>query len=123
MAELGDRIIAAWNQAAADLGVAFDSPWHTLTADHRRLSYLGIVRGFGGRIGTAIRLIHLGELSTYKSLDRDVHVEKLGDRHATYDRLLFRGTLIEWGYSGLPSQRPAWFPAGATGRPVHAADG
>jgi hypothetical protein len=110
MAELGDRIIGAWRQAAAELGISFTTPWHTLTLDHRRVSYLGLVRGFGGRTGTVVRLLNLGELSVYDELDREIHVAKLGERHASYDPLVFRGTLLEWGYSGPPSQRPAWVP-------------
>jgi hypothetical protein len=111
MAELSERIIAAWHQAAADLNFTFTSPWHVLTLDHRRVTYLGRVHGFGGTQGTLIRLLHLGELSVYEEFDRDLHVAKLGERHASYDRLVFRGTLIEWGYSGPPSQRPTWLPA------------
>jgi hypothetical protein len=110
MAELGERIVTAWRQAAADLGVSFAAPWHILTLDHRRVSYLGLVRGFGGHTGTLIRVIQLGELSIYEEIDRELHVAKLGERHAVYDPLVFRGTLIEWGYTGLPSQRPVWMP-------------
>jgi hypothetical protein len=117
MAELGDRIIAAWRHAEVDLGVTFATPWHVLTLDHRRVTYLGLVRGFGGNTGTLIRILNLGELSIYEETDRDLHVAKLGDRHAVYDRLVFRGTLLEWGYTGPPSQRPAWVPAPLTSPP------
>ncbi len=110
MAELGDRIISAWRRAAADLGISFTTPWHTLTADHRRVSYLGLVHGFGGLTGTVVRPLQLGELRLYEELDRDLHVAKLGERHAVYDPLVFRGTLLEWGYTGPPSQRPSWIP-------------
>ena len=110
MAELGDRIISAWRRAAADLGISFTTPWHTLTADHRRVSYLGLVHGFGGLTGTVVRPLQLGELRLYEELDRDLHVAKLGERHAAYDPLVFRGTLLEWGYTGPPSQRPLWIP-------------
>jgi|GEM_PF-2899335 len=109
-AELSERIVSAWRQAAADLDLTFTSPWHVLTLDHRRVSYLGLVHGFGGTTGTLIRMLNLGELSIYHELDRDLHVAKLGERHAVYDRLVFRGTLLEWGYTGLASQRPAWVP-------------
>jgi len=110
MAELAHRIVAAWNQAAADLGIDFTSPWHTLTLDHRRISYLGLIHGFGGTTGTVIRLLHLGELSVYEPIDREFHVAKLGSRHAVYDPLVFRGTLIEWGYTGPASRHPHWIP-------------
>lgn len=110
MAELGDRIISAWRRAAADLGISFTTPWHTLTADHRRVSYLGLVHGFGGLTGTVVRPLQLGELRLYEELDRDLHVAKLGERHAVYDPLVFRGTLLEWGYTGPASQRPSWMP-------------
>jgi hypothetical protein len=109
-AELSERIIAAWRQAATDLGLSFTTPWHVLTLDHRRVSYLGLVHDFGGTKGTLLRVLQLGELSIYEELDRDLHVAKLGERHAVYDRLVFRGTLLEWGYTGPPSQRPAWVP-------------
>jgi len=116
MAELGDRIINAWRQAAVDLGIAFTTPWHLLTPDHRRVTYLGLVHGFGGRTGTVIRSLQLGELRMYDELDRDLHVAKLGARHAVYDPLVFRGTLLEWGYTGPPSRRPAWMPPPARPR-------
>jgi hypothetical protein len=110
MAELGARIVAAWHEAAGDLGISFSAPWHVLTPDHRRVSYLGLVRGFGGTTGTLVRMIQLGELSTHEEVDRELHVAKLGDRHAVYDRLVFRGTLIEWGFTGPAAQRPDWMP-------------
>ncbi len=110
MADLADRVVAAWRLAAADLGVSFTAPWHVLTLDHRRVSYLGLIRGFGGATGTVLRLIHLGELSIYEEIDREFHVAKLGERHAVYDPLVFRGTLIEWGYTGPSAQRPPWVP-------------
>lgn len=112
MAELTERVVTAWRLAAADLGISFITPWHTLTLDHRRVSYLGLVRAFGGTTGTVIRLLHLGELSLYEEIDREFHVAKLGERHSVYDPLIFRGTLLEWGYTGLPSQRPPWVPEG-----------
>jgi len=112
MAELELRLTAAWHQAAADLGLTFTAPWHLLTPDHRRTTYLGLVHHFGGTKGTLLRTLHLGELSLYDRFEPDLHVAKLGPRHATYDRLLFRSSLIEWGYTGPPSRRPPWLPPG-----------
>jgi hypothetical protein len=110
MAELSERLVAAWQQAALDLGIDFVAPYHILTADHRRVSYLGLVRHFGGATGTLLRVIQLGELSVHEEIDRDFHVAKLGERHCRYEPLVFRGTLLEWGWTGPPELRPGWVP-------------
>jgi hypothetical protein len=108
MAELSERLVTAWQQAAQDLGIEFVAPYHFLTADHRRVSYLGLVRYFGGATGTLLRVIQLGELSVHQELDRDYHVAKLGERHSRYEPLVFRGTLLEWGWTGPSDRRPSW---------------
>jgi hypothetical protein len=110
MPELDERLTAAWQQAGRDLGIDFVAPYHLLTPDHRRVSYLGLVRHFGGGTGTLLRMLQLGELSFHEELDRDFHVAKLGERHARYDPLLFRGTLLQWGWTGPPAERPEWVP-------------
>jgi hypothetical protein len=108
MPDLAERLIAAWRQAGVDLGIEFLAPYHVITPDHRRLDYLGLVRHFGGGVGTLLRVLQLGELSTHAVIDGDFHVAKLGDRHIHYDPLVFRGTLIQWGWTGPPERRPCW---------------
>lgn len=110
MAELSERLVTAWKLAAAELGFRFQTPYHILTPDHRRVTYLGLVGGFGGTTGTLLRVLNLGELSVFEEIDSTLCVAKLGERHSSYDPLIFRGTLVQWRWRGLPSERPAWVP-------------
>lgn len=109
-AELSERIIYAWQQAARDLRIEFITPWHLVTDDFRRLDYLGLVPHFGGKKGTLIRLLTLGEITVYDVYDENYHIAKLSESHARYDTLLFRGTLLRWGWTGPEHLRPAWVP-------------
>lgn len=113
--ELSARLIAAWQQAARELHIDFITPWHHLTDDFRRLDYLGFVPHFGGKKGTLIRLLTLGEITVYETYDHDYHVAKLSETHSRYEVLLFRSTLLRWGWTGPEDKRPDWVPAPADG--------
>jgi hypothetical protein len=108
MAELAEQLIAAWQQAAGDLGFRFTSPIYLVTPDQRRASYLGLVHEFGRRKGTLLRILQLGEMTGTEVFDDDHLVVKLGTRHATYERWLFAQTLRDWGWRGPAERRPAW---------------
>lgn len=109
-AELSERLIHAWKQAARDLHIEFITPWHLVTDDFRRQDYLGFVPHFGGQRGTLIRLLTLGEISVYEVYDENYHIAKLSESHSRYEVLLFRSTLLRWGWTGPEHLRPSWVP-------------
>ncbi len=108
MTELDERLVKAWKFAAVELGFEFVAPYHVLTPDHRRLSYLGLVRHFGGTVGTLVRVLQLGELSLREHIDDDFLVARVGERHSRYDEAVFRATLADWGWRGPAGLRPKW---------------
>lgn len=107
-AELGDLLVEAWRRAERELGLTFTSPWHLVSPDQRRVTYLGLVHGFGGTRGTLVRVLQLGEVSGDEMIDDEFLVAKLGTRHSSFDRWLFVETLRQWGWRGPPQNRPEW---------------
>jgi hypothetical protein len=107
--EVASDIIAAWEQAALSLGLSFVTPYHYFTPEARRLTYLGLVRGFGGDTGTLLRVINLGETGLPVKLEADFLVAPVGEKFALYDEFTFKKALRDWGYTGPPDQRPAWY--------------
>jgi hypothetical protein len=107
--ELVSDIVAAWEQAAILLKIRFTTPYHYVSPDARRLTYLGLVHGFGGEVGTLLRLINLGESGLPIKLEADYLVVPVGEKFALYDEYSFQKALREWGYTGSRDQRPSWW--------------
>ncbi len=108
MAELPELITAAWQTAARELHIEFVTPWHAVTPDARRQSYLGLIPGFGRSGGTAIRVFQIGELSDAHPLDDNPMVAALSDQFGHYEPWLFKTTLRKWGWAGPPEKKPDW---------------
>ena len=57
MTTLEAKVVEAWKQAEADLGIRFSSPFVITTAEGRTHEHLGLVHRFGRPIGTLISVI------------------------------------------------------------------
>jgi hypothetical protein len=121
-ATLGDRdtiansaAAQAWHDAAADLGIRFNSPF---PVEYLGTTYwcAGRLPDFGGPKGTIIA----GRFSLDDVFDaaraRGFYSSGLSPySYETYDRELFAATLNDWGWFADPSIAPAWFD-GAFGK-------
>jgi hypothetical protein len=52
--KIESRVVAAWNEAAADLGFQFTAPFVGSTSSGEQFEALGLVHQFGRRVGTLI---------------------------------------------------------------------
>lgn len=107
------KIIAAWREAAADLGFEFTAPFVATSPGGTRFEALGLVHHFGGRIGTLISVG--GEPSAdarYPS--GDGYAESCLGRtgYDKYDREVWIETLGDWGFWGEPQSAPHWYDPG-----------
>jgi hypothetical protein len=102
------KVVAAWHQAAADLGVKFTSPF-TVTLEDGSVEFIGLVHKFGRRLGTLISV--LGEPSEETRLrpHNDYFQSILGSVYAGYKRQLFIDTLDDWQFFGSETERPGWY--------------
>jgi hypothetical protein len=108
MTDTEAKVVAAWHQAAAELGIKFTSPF-AVTLDGTLVESLGLVHDFGRRIGTLISVLH--EPSEAKRLHGgdDYFTSILGSGYARYDRQLFIDTLDDWQFFGSEAERPSWY--------------
>ena len=109
MTEMESKVVAAWHQAAVDLGIQFTSPFSVSLPDGQSVVFLGLVHKFGGRVGTLISV--LGEPSSQQKFraDDDYFISKLGRSYGTYQRQHFIDTLDDWQFFGAQAERPAWY--------------
>ena len=110
MTDTEAKVVAAWHQAAADLGIQFTSPFTVTLSDGRVVESLGLVHHFGRSVGTTISV--LSEPSSKKvrlKADEDYFPSILGSGYACYVRDDFIETLSDWGYFGPVASRPAWY--------------
>ncbi len=110
MTDIEAKVVAAWHQAAADLGIQFTSPFTVTLADGRVVESLGLVHHFGRRVGTTISV--LDEPSSKKvrlKADPDYFTSILGSAYARYVRDVFIETLNDWGYFRTSCESPAWY--------------
>ena len=114
MTETEVKVVAAWRQAATDLGIQFTSPF-MLQRDGRTHECLGLVHRFGEREGTIISVN--GEPSARTHLDAEEHFyfSELTAAHSEYRRRYFIETLYDWEFFGSHSERPSWYIESARG--------
>jgi hypothetical protein len=109
------KVVAAWNQAAKDLGIRFTSPFTINTPDGRTVEFLGFIHQFGRRLGTLITVLHEPSSSAKLSASDDYFTNDdyfssvLGSIYGEYDRELFIATLDDWQFLGAETERPAWY--------------
>jgi hypothetical protein len=109
MTETEAKVVAAWQEAAADLGIRFTSPFVVAVADGRQHEHLGLVHQFGGRIGTLIRVIREPSEHSPHPPGDDYYFSILGSGYARYERQFFIDTLDDWQFFGAESERPEWY--------------
>jgi hypothetical protein len=109
MTDTEARVVEAWHQAAADLGIKFTSPFVLTLRDGRRFEYLGIVHQFGRRVGTVISVLKEPSAVAWFGDDDDYFTSVLGSGYGRYERQLFIDTLDDWQFFGSEAERPAWY--------------
>jgi len=109
MTETEAKVVAAWHQAAGELGIKFTSPIAVILEDGTHIESLGLVHSFGRRVGTLISVLH--EPSEAKRLHGgdDYFTSILGSAYARYERQLFIDTLVDWQFFGSEAERPIWY--------------
>jgi hypothetical protein len=108
MTDIEAKVVAAWQDAARDLGIRFTSPF---TAQHggAAISCLGLVHQFGRRIGTIISVLDEPSSETRYPADDDFFPSRLSDSYARYDRQFFIDTLNDWQFFGADAEKPVWY--------------
>jgi hypothetical protein len=108
MTDIEAKVVAAWQDAARDLGIRFTSPF---TAQHgsAAISCLGLVHQFGRRIGTIISVLDEPSSETLYPADDDFFPSRLSDSYARYDRQFFIDTLNDWQFFGADAEKPVWY--------------
>jgi hypothetical protein len=109
MTETEANVVAAWKEAAADLGFEFTSPFVVTMADGRRHEHLGLVHRFGRRIGTLISVLHEPSEHTPRPPVDEYSWSILGPVYARYERQKFIDTLDDWQFCGSEAERPSWY--------------
>ena len=122
VAELGDRAViasgrmaSAWREAAADLGIRFESPF---AMQYGGADYWcsGWLPDFGGPTGAIIACRHSVDAVLDVADSLNFYASGLSPYYyEVYDRDSFVETLNDWGWFGDPLAVPPWF-SGALGR-------
>jgi hypothetical protein len=107
-----DRQTQVWREASQDLGLEFIAPF-TLPDGEDTLTYLGLLREFGGKRGTLIIFDELVDLENQSRLCGVAETHGYGfsciELGSSYDRANMIELLKEWGWCGLPDRTPAWY--------------
>src|SRR5579863_3644479 len=107
MTDIEAKVVAAWREAAADLGFQFTSPCMVQALDGQHFEALGLVHQFGGQIGTLISAEPSADW--YPAVQDGYGVSHLSPGYAQYDRASWIETLDDWGFWGDPSLAPDWY--------------
>src|SRR4029077_5223774 len=102
------KVVAAWREAAKDLGIRFTAPF-SADRDGRHFDNLGLVHRFGRRVGTIISVIDEPSSFTRYPADDDYYSSQLSPNYGDYDRQHFIDTLDDWKFCGPDSERPSWY--------------
>jgi hypothetical protein len=113
MTETEAKVVAAWKEAAADLGFSFTSPYVITFPDSSRQEHLGLVHHFGCQIGTLISVLHEPSESFRRQTGDDYFWSILGPGYGCYNRDDIIETLDDWGYFGPVASRPVWYAPAA----------
>ncbi|MBV9930158.1 MAG: hypothetical protein JO013_04355 [Alphaproteobacteria bacterium] len=112
-AKLEMRLVAAWREAAADLGIAVTAPVEVRDAAGEPFRCEVWVRDFGSPGGGLVV-----SARTERRVRRQLRGSGLSycleptRARRGYDRHAFIAALIDWGWFGPPDARPGWWPAG-----------
>ena len=109
MTDTETKVVAAWRQAAADLGFEFTSPFVLTLSDGSHHEHLGLVHRFGRHIGALISVLHEPSEKIPRPTGDDYYWSILGPGHGRYERQSFIDTLDDWQFFGPESERPPWY--------------
>ena len=109
MTDTEARVVAAWKEAASDLGIRFTSPFVVTLPDGRKQEHLGLVHQFGGRLGTLISVLHEPSERVRYPADEDYCTSILGPGYVQYERQEFIDMLDDWQFLGPENERPKWY--------------
>jgi hypothetical protein len=115
MTDTEAKVVAAWQEAAADLGIQFTSPFLVTSSDGRRHEYLGLVHQFGRRTGTLISVLHEPSEHAPYPAGEDYYWSTLGSGYGRYERQSFIDTVDDWQFFGSESERPEWYTGKSRG--------
>jgi hypothetical protein len=103
------KVVAAWREASAELGVEFTSPFILDVGGNTRHEYLGLVHHFGARVGTLLSVAGEPSARTAQLSGGAYYSSTLGSAYESYDRQAFIDTLNDWQFFGPDASRPSWY--------------
>jgi hypothetical protein len=109
MTRLESKVVAAWREAAAELGFEFTAPFTGRTASGEEIDALGLVHKFGRRIGTLISVGGEPSADVEHPCDDDYTWSCLSRGYAHYERQTWIDMLNDWQFIGKETERPAWY--------------
>jgi hypothetical protein len=109
MTDTEAKVVAAWKEAAADLGIRFTSPFIVTTADGRSHEHLGLVHQFGHRIGALISVLDEPSEHIPRPRDEEYYRSIISPDYGRYERQAFIDILDDWKFFGSDAERPSWY--------------
>jgi hypothetical protein len=109
MADVNDKIVAAWLEASKDLCIAVTAPYGVASRGQKPLLCEAFIPDFGSPTGAIA--ISARSRRKVRPLLREANRwhSELGDGYARYDRRLFIETLNDWGWFGQAHLQPSWY--------------
>ena len=113
MTKIEAKVVAAWQEAATELGFQFISPFTATAHTGKKFEALALVSQYGGRIGTLISvggepsadaMYPMGEGYSESCLGRTGYLK--------YNRAEWIEMLCDWGFWGDPTSAPSWYAPG-----------
>ena len=105
MGNLDARMVGAWREAAADLGIRLTSPFEAQADDGAQVDLEGFLPDFGHPAG----MVFISNGRRVKPLKLGLYASSLSPAYQVYRRSLFVDTLNDWGWFGAADRRPSWF--------------
>jgi hypothetical protein len=109
MTDTESKVVAAWREAAVDLGIRFTSPFIVESGDGNRRKHLGLIHHFGRRLGTVISVLDEPSERVSHPACGDYYWSVLGSGYGQYVRESFIATLDDWQFFGPADERPIWY--------------
>lgn len=103
------KVVGAWKEAAANLGIQFTAPFTITLPDGKQQECLGLVRKFGRRVGTIIAVIGEPSEPSDPLTTDDYFWSILGQSYCSFNRQRFMDTLDDWKFFGPVSEQPSWY--------------
>ena len=103
-----EKIIQAWKEASIDLKFDIEIPF-LLQTDKGVIKYILLIKSFGSENGTLIITTDdMGGFDIAKKFG--FYCSALNPCcYNKYDRENFIETLADWGYFGVPENKPDWY--------------